>query len=546
MTLRVAVVGALGRGRSFVRTLNTLGEEVVGVCDLDPDATSELGKELGAGAFTDAADMVVKTRPDAVVVATPMHVHVEPVVAALEAGAHVLCEVPAAVDEAGCRAIAKAATASGRRFVLSENYNFDREVASVTRLVRDGRFGETYYAEGAYLHDIRWLIPQTPWRRHWQTGIAGNTYITHSLGPVVRWFGGRRVESVCCTTAGQASRFVDEAGKAYAGDTPVTLCRFEGGATATIRLDLVSPRPGAGKRYELQGTRGCFESADLAGGRGRIWLEDLSDRPKWLDLETLIGSQPTDFLPDSWREHGKLAAEFDHGGGDYFVVRDFLAACRDEPNDAVGLDEAMNLTLAGLASQQSASEGGSWVPVRTTDELLATKSGGSLHMLWPADRPVPPPTLPAGYTLRPFHDGDTDGYLSVMNTSGLGKDWTAQRVGQVRDASLPDGLLVITHDPSGEIVAVGQAQHRPMRDLHPAGGEVGWIAASPTHAGKRLGQAITLAAAGRLQRAGYRRIYLMTDDHRLPAIVTYLRVGFEPMRTDATSDRWDTVLAKLA
>jgi mycothiol synthase len=46
--------------------------------------------------------------------------------------------------------------------------------------------------------------------------------------------------------------------------------------------------------------------------------------------------------------------------------------------------------------------------------------------------------------------------------------------------------------------------------------------------------------------AGHTGIYLLTDDHRLPAIRTYLRLGFRPrIHDDATRARWEPILAAL-
>ena len=47
-------------------------------------------------------------------------------------------------------------------------------------------------------------------------------------------------------------------------------------------------------------------------------------------------------------------------------------------------------------------------------------------------------------------------------------------------------------------------------------------------------------------RAGYRRVYLSTDDFRLPALKVYLTVGFEPlMYADDMPARWSAVRRKL-
>ena len=59
-------------------------------------------------------------------------------------------------------------------------------------MARKGLFGELYFGEGEYLHEVR-ALHHTPdgrptWRYYWQVGVNGCTYPTHSLGPVMQWF----------------------------------------------------------------------------------------------------------------------------------------------------------------------------------------------------------------------------------------------------------------------------------------------------------------------------------------------------------------------
>ena len=89
------------------------------------------------------------------------------------------------------------------------------------------------------------------------------------------------------------------------------------------------------------------------------------------------------------------------------------------------------------------------------------------------------------------------------------------------------------------------ATHMPS-DLHPFGGELGWVAGDPDHSGKGLGRVVCSAVVKRYLDAGYKRIYLKTDDWRLPAIKTYLKIGFGPFLFDDTMEqRWKAVCDNL-
>ena len=73
------------------------------------------------------------------------------------------------------------------------------------------------------------------------------------------------------------------------------------------------------------------------------------------------------------------------------------------------------------------------------------------------------------------------------------------------------------------------------------------MTADPEHSGKRLGAVVSAAATRRLVEAGYTDIYLLTDDFRLPAIKTYLSLGWRPVLGEAgMADRWSAVEQQLA
>jgi mycothiol synthase len=152
--------------------------------------------------------------------------------------------------------------------------------------------------------------------------------------------------------------------------------------------------------------------------------------------------------------------------------------------------------------------------------------------------------VPNGYRLRLYTDTDEAGYLAVMNKLDFGA-WDAARLARARQAVLPGGFFVIEHVATGTIVATAQAGHRPS-ERHPEGGELGWVAADPEHAGRGLGRAVTAAATRRLIEAGYSRIYLSTEDHRLPALKVYLSLGYEPfLYTDHMAERWQAIRKQL-
>lgn len=366
-TMNLGIVGACGRGASFKNACEALpGVTILAVCDTNKEGLNAARERLGAREqYVRYEDMLDKADIDAVILGTPMPCHVPQALAALKQNLHVLSEVPAGVSLEECRELVRACQTSRGIYMMAENYTYMKPNQIVKELVRQGLFGTPYYAEGEYLHELKPMNEfQTPWRRHWQTGIDGITYGTHSLGPILQWMPGDRVVRVCCEGVGVRHR--DHTGTPYAQASSTLLCKTERDALIKIRVDMLSDRPHAMTNYQLQGTDGCYESSRGGpGDRHKIWLRALSKDTVWTDLDAFqnLSELAEKYLPEMWRKHGEAAARTGHGGGDYFEILDFVEAIRGARPPVIGIHEAMDMTLPGLVSQQSIAQGGRWLDV---------------------------------------------------------------------------------------------------------------------------------------------------------------------------------------
>jgi len=184
--------------------------------------------------------------------------------------------------------------------------------------------------------------------------------------------------------------------------------------------------------------------------------------------------------------------------------------------------------------------------VRIIEAAKPQEAKKQLQMLWPKDRLNTPPawSLPEGYTLRTYREGDDEGYVRLMKLAGF-TTWDRHKIQDVLKKCLPWGLFFIVHKGTDAIVATSVAIHNPI-EHHPFGGELGWVAVDPAHRGKGLGYIVCAAVTKRFLHAGYEDIYLRTDDFRLPAINTYLKLGWVPfLCTPDMKERWQTVCREL-
>lgn len=364
-SIRIALVGASGRGQSFVDNARSAGYTMAAICDWNKERLAECQqKEMAESYYDNYEQMLDQAKLDAVLISTPMQFHAPQATLALQRDIHVICEVTAAVSIDQCRELVRAARKSKAVYMMAENCNYLRFVQFIKGLVTAGLFGELYYAQGAYVHDVKWLMELTPWRRIWQSGVRGVTYSTHSMGPILAWMDDDRVRQVCCADSG--SHYKDPRGEPYACDTSVFLARTVKGRLIQIRGDLVSDRPSLRfNTYQLQGTDGCFESS--RGGPGdqdKIWLREISrNRDNWLDLETLMSLKAFEqYLPDIWRNPTEAMTRAGHDGTDYATLDRFARVIRGEIANPIDIDCAMDMTLPGLISQQAVS-GDQWLEV---------------------------------------------------------------------------------------------------------------------------------------------------------------------------------------
>lgn len=150
--LRVLVVGAGDMGARHARHWAAAGARVVAVVDPDRTRAELSAAENGAEALT-TVDGAWTLAPDAVSVCTPTHLHARYAIAALERGAHVLCEKPVALKLADAYAMRDAAAAHGRELRIGFMRRFDPAFEQLLDLTR--RAGQPLLAQATITAGVR-------------------------------------------------------------------------------------------------------------------------------------------------------------------------------------------------------------------------------------------------------------------------------------------------------------------------------------------------------------------------------------------------------
>jgi predicted dehydrogenase len=147
--LKIVIVGA-GFAARIVHLPGYagVGEPVAAICDLDQERAQALADRYDIPkTYTDWREMFERERPDVVSVCLPNVLHRELTLAALEAGAHVLCEKPLATSVAEAHEMFDAATKAGRLLMAAQHLRFDPPVRAIKRVIESGALGEIYHAE---------------------------------------------------------------------------------------------------------------------------------------------------------------------------------------------------------------------------------------------------------------------------------------------------------------------------------------------------------------------------------------------------------------
>lgn len=354
--LKVGIVG-VPRGSGFVKAIQTVTEtNLTAICDINKEILEARAIQFGIEKKYTEFEEMADSDLDIIIVATPMPLHVPQAVMALEKGKHVLTEVPAATDLEQCWQLLQAVKKSGCKYMMAENYTYMKPNILIREMARRGLFGEVYFGEGEYIHELKGLNEITKWRRKWQTGRNGCTYPTHSLGPVMQWFEDR-VATVCCIGSGH--HYKDPRGDIYENeDSTFMICKMVKGGQINVRLDMLSDRPHNLTYYSLQGTKGCYEAPRGFGDNHKIWIKDYHNEIKWYSLWDF----EAEFMPEMWRNPPEEALKAGHGGGDYFEIREFVDCIVKDTKPPVDIYEALDMTVPGLVSELSINNGGIPVP----------------------------------------------------------------------------------------------------------------------------------------------------------------------------------------
>jgi len=235
------------------------GAKLVACYDTVPAAADKLAQTTGCRAYYELGALLADPDVHVVTVATPSGAHMEPAVAAAQAGKHVIVEKPLEITLARCDRIIQACEKAGVVCSTIFPSRFHDSSQLMKKAIEQGRFGRLTLGD-AY---VKWYRSQQyydsgAWRGTWELdgGGALMNQAIHSVD-LLTWLMGPVVEVRAVTGLLAHQRIAVE-------DTAVAALRFANGALGTIEATTAA-YPGYLKRIEIHGFEGSavMEEEDI-------------------------------------------------------------------------------------------------------------------------------------------------------------------------------------------------------------------------------------------------------------------------------------------
>jgi scyllo-inositol 2-dehydrogenase (NAD+) len=252
-------IGVIGLGRlGYVHAFNASQlpkAKLVAVCDIAAGLAKETAQELGCAYYTDLNRMLEDKAVDAVCVATPTAVHVEPVTAVVRSGKPLFCEKPLASTMEDTEKLARIIQESRIKCQIGFHRRFDPDHAEAEQMVREGVIGKPVFIN-AFSRDP---LPPPPWACDPSKG--GGLYIDFLLHDfdMARFIMRDEVDTVY---ADETNLVIDSKGIERFADNATVNLRFRGGALANYHASMH-----AGYGYDIR--------TEVFGSEGNLMIGSL-------------------------------------------------------------------------------------------------------------------------------------------------------------------------------------------------------------------------------------------------------------------------------
>ena len=357
---RVVKLGVVGLKRGAYVAWTLIGDTNVvirAIADSDPETLRKCKEDYERNGVKDllcfnSIEELLKSDIDAVYIATDKPLHTRHTVMALEAGKHVLSEIPSIETLEEVKILRDTVKAHPElKYMAGENCFYWHFIQEWKKMYEEGRFGEILYAESEYLHaahpdEIKPYDPENHWRRY----NPAITYLTHNLGPLLYIMDDYCV-SVSCM-APDAAKY-----NQYSKGDENGIAIFKTAKGAVIRIFIgFGMYVGYDHNFALYGTKGSI----------------LTDKVK--PLEEAHSFAKLYDVPDTFEKFHEIPVKlsetddvYGHGGVDAKMIRDFIKCIIEDTDPPIDVEMGIRISLPGIIANESAKRGGELLQIPVID-----------------------------------------------------------------------------------------------------------------------------------------------------------------------------------
>jgi predicted dehydrogenase len=351
---------------------------VTGVTDLRADRRQRLRQRFRCDAVYDSLESMIESAKDidAVAVFSGAPDHARHIAMCMERGWHVVSACPTCLTLEEAAMLKEIKEHTGLKYMMAETSWYRQECIFARNFFRSGGFGELFYTECEYYHDLvqyyydgsDFAKPRTnnmatfgnpDGTRSWRWGYPPMLYPTHSLGFLVGVTGERIVKVSSLGWAGNRSALRDHPSRAENNyQNPfwngAALMKTDRGHLCRCNVFYVCNA--GGERAQWYGDKASLYMPK-SGMHGTV--EHLRDEAA--KITPIPQYWKSDMLPESMRHQSG------HGGSHAFISAEFVNALLEDREPEIDLYDSLAMTVPGILAQQSAMREGEQLPVPQFD-----------------------------------------------------------------------------------------------------------------------------------------------------------------------------------
>ena len=269
MTIRVGIIGASFARAAYLPALRTIDDvELVAIASARLISAQSAADQFDIPhVYDDWERMLGEREFDLVCIATPTLFHAPMTLAALNAGAHVLCEKPMAMNQDESAAMLEMAEAAGLLHIIGHELRFNPNRRKIKSLIDGGAIGDVRYLN---IHNVASTWGDLAWRRagDWllredmgggRLGASGS----HMIDLLRFWLGdiGALSGQVATMAPERFDRDTGESWRATADDHFSFTTEMRNGALCSVTVSF-SGRHGSGTHARITGAEGAIMLAE--------------------------------------------------------------------------------------------------------------------------------------------------------------------------------------------------------------------------------------------------------------------------------------------